>query len=93
MMISFKHEGLEEFFTSGRSDKISQNCLTKLKFVLAKLNASIKPSDMEFSGSNLHKLKGDNDKGFWSVSIGDNWRVIFRINDEKVYDVDYVDHD
>ena len=38
----------------------------------------------------LHPLKGDL-KGFWSVKVTGNWRVIFRF-DEEPRDVDLVDY-
>ena len=31
-------------------------------------------------------------KGFWSISISGNWRVIFRFDDGDVYDIDLVDY-
>ena len=41
-------------------------------------------------GYGLHPLKGDL-KGFWSVKVTGNWRVIFRF-DEEPRDVDLVDY-
>ncbi len=31
-------------------------------------------------------------KGYWSVSISENWRVIFRFEDNNVFDVNYLDY-
>jgi toxin HigB-1 len=31
-------------------------------------------------------------KGFWSVTVRANWRVIFRLTDHDVFDVDYLDY-
>jgi toxin HigB-1 len=31
-------------------------------------------------------------KGFWSVTIRANWRIIFRFDDGAVSDVDLVDY-
>jgi proteic killer suppression protein len=39
----------------------------------------------------LHPLKGEL-AGFWSVSVSDNWRVIFRFIDTDVELVDYLDY-
>ena len=41
-----------------------------------RLNASATPGDMELPGFRLHPLKGDY-TGFWAVTVGANWRVIF----------------
>jgi len=39
----------------------------------------------------LHTLKGDL-KGFWAVTVRANWRIIFRFEDGRVFDVDLVDY-
>jgi toxin HigB-1 len=39
----------------------------------------------------LHPLKGDL-KGFWAVTVRSNWRVIFRLKDGGVFDVDFIDY-
>ena len=44
-----------------------------------------------FPGWRLHQLKGDL-KGFWSVSVSGNWRVIFRFEDGDAFDVDLIDY-
>jgi proteic killer suppression protein len=43
------------------------------------------------SGYRLHPLKGDQ-KGYWSVSISGNWRIVFRFENGDVFDVDLVDY-
>ena len=42
-------------------------------------------------GYRLHPLKGRL-KGYWSISISGNWRVIFRFEDGDAYDVDLIDY-
>ena len=44
-----------------------------------------------FPGWRLHPLKGDL-KGFWSVTITGNWRLIFRFEDGDAFDLDLVDY-
>jgi proteic killer suppression protein len=39
----------------------------------------------------LHPLKGEF-KGLWAVTVRANWRVIFRVANGDVQDVDYVDY-
>ena len=91
MIINFKHKGLQEFFEFGKSAKINQSHLKKLRLILAKLNSSVHVLDMDFPGSNLYQLKGES-KGFWAVSVSGNWRVIFSFDNKNVYDVDYLDY-
>jgi len=39
----------------------------------------------------LHKLKGDLN-GYYSISINDQWRIIFKWNDGKANDVQIIDY-
>lgn len=64
--------------------------VAKLRVILADLDAAQAPQDLERPGYGLHPLKGGL-KGFWSVKVTGNWRVIFRFDDEP-YDVDLVDY-
>jgi toxin HigB-1 len=91
MIMSFKHKGLELFFSKGSTAKINKNHANKLRLVMAKLNTSFSIDDMNFPGSNLHPLKGEK-KGYWAVSINGNWRVTFRFENENAYDVNYIDY-
>lgn len=59
--------------------------------ILARLNASSVPADMDLPGFRLHRLKGDY-SGFWAVTVRSNWRVIFRFEDGHAIDVDYLDY-
>jgi proteic killer suppression protein len=46
-----------------------------------------------FPGWHLHPLKGDL-KGFWSLTVSGNWRVIFRYSEEAntATDIDLIDY-
>ena len=59
--------------------------------ILARLNASAAPNDMDVPGFRLHRLRGDQ-SGFWAVTVRANWRVIFRFEDDHAVDVDYLDY-
>ena len=91
MINSFKNKGLEEFFLTGNSAKINKRYSKKLHFVLARLNTCFQATDMNFPGSDFHLLKGDR-KGFYSVSINKNWRLIFSFHEGNAYDVEYLDY-
>ena len=58
---------------------------------LADLDDADKPSDLDLPGYRLHPLRGDL-RGFWSISISANWRIIFRFEEGDAYDVDLVDY-
>ena len=63
----------------------------KLRDILARLDAAGDISDLDLPGFRLHPLKGEF-RGFWAVTVRSNWRVIFRMANRDVLDVDYVDY-
>ena len=46
---------------------------------------------LDLPGYRLHRLKGDL-KGFWSVTVRANWRIVFRFDGNHTVDVDFVDY-
>ncbi len=64
---------------------------SKLRNIVARLDAARTVADMDLPGSRLHPLKGEL-KGFHAVTVRANWRVIFRFEDGHAEDVDYVDY-
>jgi len=63
----------------------------KLRDILAVLDRSRGPDDMDVPGFRLHPLKGSL-IGFWAVSVSGNWRVTFRFDNGHAVDVDYGDY-
>jgi proteic killer suppression protein len=58
--------------------------------ILATIHAAPALAHLNQPGLRLHPLRGQM-KGFWSITVRANWRVIFRFDDgaEDVYYVDY----
>jgi proteic killer suppression protein len=46
---------------------------------------------IDLPGYRLHPLKGDL-RGYWSVWVTGNWRIIFWFDGSHVLDVDLVDY-
>ncbi|QMV85282.1 type II toxin-antitoxin system mRNA interferase toxin, RelE/StbE family [Corynebacterium hindlerae] len=92
MIVSFQHRGLEEYFKTGSKRGIQPQHANKLSRVLSVLDqaTTIEPI-LRIPGYRAHELVGDR-KGFWSVRITGNWRVIFRFVGEDVELVDYLDY-
>ena len=65
--------------------------LTKLRNILARLDAAGSVEDMNLPGFKLHPLMGEF-KGFWAVTVRANWRVIFRFVEGDAFEVDYLDY-
>lgn len=91
MIKSFKHKGLERYFRTGSSARIRNEHANRLRLILARLEASTEPKDMDLPGLKLHELKGRR-KGTWSASVSGNWRVTFKFNGNDANDVDYEDY-
>ena len=37
------------------------------------------------------RMQGDF-KGYWSVTVKENWRIIFKFDGKTVMDIDYIDY-
>jgi toxin HigB-1 len=88
---SFRHAGLERFFTTGSKAGIQPAHAGKLLQQLGALDAAEKPEDMSYPGWNLNPLKGEL-AGHWAVKVNGNWRMTFRFEDEDAILVDYTDY-
>jgi proteic killer suppression protein len=91
MISNFKHKGLKKLYETGSQQGINPEHVKRLRLILAWLDASNSPQDMNLPGLNLHPLKG-NYKDFWLVSVSGNWRIIFRFKGNHTVDVDYIDY-
>lgn len=91
MIQGFRHQGLKRLFENGETKGVRPDHLEKIENILAVLNRAGEPEDMNLPGFHLHPLKGDL-KGFWSVTVRANWRVIFRFQEGDTYDVDLIDY-
>lgn len=91
MIRGFSHKGLKTFYETGETTGIQPIHYKKLQLILARLEAIHKPEDMNLPGFDFHKLRGDM-KGFYTVSVNKNWRIIFKFDGKDAYDVKYVDY-
>jgi proteic killer suppression protein len=91
MIKSFKHKGLEVFFETGSKKGIIPEHADKLARILDRLDASVRPNDMNLPGYRLHKLTGK-EEGTWSVCVSGNRRITFRFEGEDAILVDYRDY-
>jgi toxin HigB-1 len=88
---SIRHKGLKRLHQDDDTRGVVPEHTTKLRDILARLDAASTIADMDLPGFRLHPLKGEL-KGFWAVTVRANWRVIFRLAEGDALDVDYVDY-
>ena len=91
MIQSFKHKGVEHFFTTGSKKGIHPDHARRLKLILFRIHSATAVNDIDFPGSGLHQLKGKL-KGSWAVKVTGNWRVVFRFERGDAWEVDYDDY-
>lgn len=88
---SFRHAGIEKFFTTGSKAGIQPSYAAKLSLQLFQLNRAKSAADMDAPGWGLHALRGDR-KHHWSVKVSGNWRSTFAFEGEHAILVDYQDY-
>jgi proteic killer suppression protein len=65
--------------------------LAKVERILQRLDEVTAPDQMGLPGYRLHPLTGDL-KGFWSVTVNGNWRIVFTFENGRAGDVDLIDY-
>jgi proteic killer suppression protein len=88
---SFRHKGLKRLYEDDDPRGVLGEHSTKLRNILARMDAAASVEDMDLPGFRLHALKGAL-RGSWAVTVRANWRVIFRFVEGDAFDVDYLDY-
>jgi len=91
MIRTFRHKALRRLYESDDARGLPPEHVTKLRDILALLDAAGAPADLDLPGLRLHPLKGEL-KGYYAVTVRANWRVIFRFTGGDAEDVDYMDY-
>lgn len=82
---------MKRLFENGDTSKVPANNLERIENILFLLDTATTPQALQVPAYRLHRLRGDL-KGFWSVSVSGNWRIIFKFEDGEAYDVDLIDY-
>ena len=91
MILSIRHKGLAAFWQSGQKARLPPEHIERIRNILTRLHRCTSAEMMNQPGLGFHGLSGDL-KGFWSVKVSRNYRIIFRFEGEDAVDVDYVDY-
>jgi toxin HigB-1 len=91
MIAGFRHKGLKRLYDDDDRRKLPSDMVERIRGILAALDEAKTVKDLDRPSLRLHPLKGDR-KGFWAVSVRANWRIVFRIENGAVFDVDFVDY-
>ncbi|MEW6754499.1 MAG: type II toxin-antitoxin system RelE/ParE family toxin [Candidatus Latescibacterota bacterium] len=91
MIVSFHHKGLERFFRTGSTAGIQPEQAARLRLIITVLNRARSLSDVALPGLRLHALHGDR-QGSHAVSVSADWRIVFRLTQGEVSNVDLTDY-
>jgi toxin HigB-1 len=91
MIRSFRHKGLKRLYESGNGSGVRADQVARLEEILTVLDTAATPQDVNLPGYRLHRLSGDL-KGLWSITVRANWRIVFRIADGEIWDVELIDY-
>jgi toxin HigB-1 len=91
MIRSFKHRGLKRLHERDDRSGIRPDLLEAAEDILGRIDQASTPQALNLPGYRLHPLKGEL-RGFWSVTVRANWRIVFRFQGEDVFDVELLDY-
>ena len=91
MIENFKHKGLRKLYEKEDRSGLRTDIAHKAELYLSVLDTASSVEELDVTGFSLHRLTG-NMRGFYSVSVSRNYRIIFRFEDGTVSDVDLVDY-
>lgn len=90
-MKRFRHKGLRKLYEDGETRFLPADELGKIRRILSYLEAAERAQAVNLPGYRFHQLKGEY-RGFYSVTVTGNNRIIFRFVDGNAVDVDYLDY-
>jgi toxin HigB-1 len=92
MIISFGKRETEKIWNGIRVKKLPTEIQNTGRRKLRMLNNSVDLADLKIPPSNrLEKLSGKL-KGFYSIRINDQWRIIFKWNSGNAFEVEIIDY-
>ena len=91
MIVSFRHRGLKRLYERGDRSRVSPQLVDQAEDILGLLDMAKDSEDMDLPGYRLHRLRG-NLRGFWSITVSGNWRIMFRFDGGNAFDIDLIDY-
>ena len=89
--MSFRHRGLKRLFEREDRSLICADLIHTVENILFVLDEALSVQDLAIPRYRLHPLKGVF-KGYWSVTVKANWRIIFQFEGGHAYRVELIDY-
>ncbi len=87
MIESCKHKGLQKLYEKGVRSGLRTDIAMKGELYLSILDTASSLKELDMTGCSFHPLRG-NLRGFYSVVVSRNHRIIFRFDEGNACDVD-----
>jgi proteic killer suppression protein len=92
MIISIAHKGLRQFWEDDDPALLPEPYVEKIRRILYLLDRQSPLQELRLLRKyRLHRLIG-NHKEYWSLNISANYRIIFKIQEDDVYLVNFLDY-
>lgn len=91
MIGTIRHKGLRKLFEDDDPSGLNPEHVRKICQILAVMDAAEQVEQLDLPTFRLHQLRADL-RGFWSMTVRSNWRIVFRFEDGRATDVDLVDY-
>jgi toxin HigB-1 len=91
MLRDIRHRGLRRFYEDDDHRGIPAQSRARIERILDRLDAAVRPEDMNLPGWRFHPLKGDR-AGTYSVTVTGNLRITFEFDGEDAINVDLEDY-
>ena len=91
MIRSFRHKGPARYFTKDDRRGIDARHEARIRRILDRLEAAVRPEDMNLPGYGFHPFKGAL-RGTYAVSVSGNRRITFGFAEGDAIDVNLEDY-
>ncbi len=91
MIKSFRHRGLKRYYEKEDGRFLPPDLVGRIGRILGLMNAADGLEGINLPALRLHKLTGDL-KGYWSISVTGNWRIIFTFEDGEFHNLELTDY-
>jgi proteic killer suppression protein len=88
MIRTFAHKGLAELWSKGRTAKIDAKLQDRILRRLDRLDAAIRPEEMNLPGFDFHALRGHRPTRY-TVHVNGPWCITFAFEDGDAIAVDF----
>jgi proteic killer suppression protein len=88
MIRTFAHKGLAELWSKGRTAKIDAKQQERILRRLDRLDAAIRPEEMNLPGFDFHALRGHRPTRY-TVHVNGPWCITFAFEDGDAIAVDF----